>query len=614
MYLTFKKKQKQKQKNQKKNNQKHKTNNFFFKKKKKTIIKLNQIKPMRSSFSMGVRPHKFRITLLPLSLSLILSNPLSRLSILLKIGTSSVESQKYKTLKEIQFLEEKIVLETILYQDKKGLYQEKMAILDILQTNSRLASSIGCFKLDLGNLANGNNSSSLKNGDAKSFNSIGKNGDGGSLSHGNIGLKNGFLQKSFDVNLEKSIEYQGRIKFLVKMELLEENPNLSVCEDTKSQRSQKSRSFTPIRRAGTPNASASNKLKGAIIDVLGGNKITRIFKENSKITGNATKIENLMNIFANPTNLTGAEKNEKREDHLEFEEIRLEKMLNVLTLEKTQAEAKVNEKNINIKEKEKLSDELNGKIKTFQSENEELLKEINEIKRELGSIDRKRTENNIVNSEVYQIQKEIQKFEEQLENINLKKIQNEVAMKYTKQKCEEHDKNINKLREKLKETEFSASFQTHLYEELKKDYEKFQDEKKGIVSENNKKFDISEFERRILKNEQRLNEKSNIVQVLICKNQELDQILILHKKPSEESEKNNVELKKKLSETEQELNNLRTINSKLNESTNDKKKELEETQEKWIKYKQQTADLMNLIFEKGTPEILEAMDGVLTGT
>ena len=116
----------------------------------------------------------------PQSLSLVLSNPLSRLSILLKIGTASIESQKYKTLKEILFLEEKIVLETLLYQDKKGQYQEKMAILDILQTNSRLTSSIGCFKLDLGNLANGNNSSSLKRGEVKSFNSIGKNGDGSS--------------------------------------------------------------------------------------------------------------------------------------------------------------------------------------------------------------------------------------------------------------------------------------------------------------------------------------------------------------------------------------------------------------------------------------------------
>lgn len=571
---------------------------------------------MRSSFSMGVRPHKFRITLLPQALSLILSNPLSRLSILLKIGTSSIESQKYKTLKEIQFLEEKIIIETLLYQDKKGLYQEKMAILDIVQTNSRLSSSIGCFKLDLGNLANGNNSSSFKKGEMKSFNGGGgKNGDGSSLSNVNVALKNGFLQKNFDVTLEKSIEYQGRIKFVIKMELLEENPNMSICEDTKSQRSQKSRSITPIRRAGTPNASASNKLKGAIIDVVGGNKITRTFKDIAKITGSLTKSENLMNIFASSANLARTEKSERKEDHVEFEEIRLEKMVNVLKLEKTQAEAKVNEKNKNIKEKEKLADELNGKVKSFQSENEELLKEINEIKKELGSLDRKKTEDNVEqNSSEYEIQKEIQKLEEQLEDINLRKVQNEVAMKYSRQKCEEHDSNISKLKEKLKETEYSASFQTHLYEELKKDYLKFQDEKKGIVSEANKKFDIPEFEGRILENEKKIKEKNFCLQSLITKNQELEEVLKLFNKLSDESEKNRVELDKKLVEAEREVNNLRTINSKLEESTNEKKKELEETQEKWIKYKQQTADLMNLIFEKGTPEILEAMDGFLTGS
>lgn len=285
------------------------------------------------SYSMAASPNKFQIQLIFHKLELGLSNPTSKISLILRIGSQKITSpNSFKASKEINLQNTTLSFQPILYENKSGQYQEKIAQIDVCLTNSKLTNSIGIIKLDFAAYANQSTT----------------------------------FEKSEYIQMTRSVEYQGKVLFTVKGSLLEKG--VKVCEDFNkrdySEIGHSKRSLTP-----TPKSSARREINSYVPPPL----------------SVAQRKLNQMNRGSSKSPLRQKEETKEREPIAENEQITLEKMMKNLKLEKENKESELKFKKMQFLEKEKNLQELSAKLQLLEKENQELNEENQKISSELNN-------------------------------------------------------------------------------------------------------------------------------------------------------------------------------------------------------------------------------------
>ena len=400
------------------------------------------------SFSMGATPSKFQIEFLFHKLELMLSNPSAKISLILRVGTQKVESSnKFKALKEINLQETSLNISTLLYENKSGLFQEKTAQIDICLTNSKLTNSIGIIKLNLANYAN--NLSGLN------------------------------FEKSEYLQMQRSVEYQGKVLFTVKGTLIERNVK---CIDDYNKRdyseigSTNKRSMTP-----TPTNSARGKFLNVSNNLLAEKKITQMMRNSSR-SPIRKKTQDLV---------------EKKS--VENEQITLEKMLKTLKLEKENKENEMKMKTVELNEREKNLQDLSVRVKALEKENEELNNENDKILEELNKNkdflqQQQKTKN--TDEEIKEEKKTEANFKENeekfLENeknnekILMEKLELQIVLQMLKKKKEENLRNLQNLKQTLQQKEQEIDVLNKMYTDLNAEFDKIaaKDDRSPLVPTN----------------------------------------------------------------------------------------------------------------------------------
>lgn len=108
-----------------------------------------------SPFKMATVSHHLQFDFVLAKLELILANPLAKVSVNLSVAHQKVETQQRPKASKETILKETLSIKTNLYEDpKKGVFQEKIATLEVVLNNSKVTNVIGIAKLDLANYVN----------------------------------------------------------------------------------------------------------------------------------------------------------------------------------------------------------------------------------------------------------------------------------------------------------------------------------------------------------------------------------------------------------------------------------------------------------------------------
>lgn len=108
-----------------------------------------------SPFKMATIPHHLQFDFVLAKLELILANPLAKVSVILSVAQKRVKTEQLPKASKETLLKETLSIQTNLYEDpKKGVFQEKMATIEVLLNNSKVSNVIGILKLDLANYVN----------------------------------------------------------------------------------------------------------------------------------------------------------------------------------------------------------------------------------------------------------------------------------------------------------------------------------------------------------------------------------------------------------------------------------------------------------------------------
>ena len=542
------------------------------------------------SFSMGAVPNKFQIEFIFHKLELILSNPSAKISLILRLGSQKVESSnRFKAMKEINLQDTNLSISTILYENKSGQYQEKIAQIDICLTNSKLTNSIGIIKLDLGHYANQRSGPNFENSE--------------------------YLQ------MQRSVEYQGKVLFTVKGTMIEKGVN--YIDDVNK------RDFSEIgmnKRSQTPTPSISSA-RGKFVNVTGNiqaqKKITQMMRSSSKTPERKKKVEEI-----------------KQKDILiENEQITLEKMLKTLKLEKENKQNELKMKTEELKERDAGLQDLLNKLKAFEKENEELNKENENILEELiknkefllqqqktiedkGDIQIKEKTATLVNSNTkesnnkteLELDEKMADLEKNNEKLLMEKLELQIVLQMMKKKKDENLRVLQNLKQTLQQKEQEIDVLNKMYTDLNTEYSKIsnkEDNRSPLVPTNDqeecerkckvlleknisKQKDLQEIQEKIKNNKSKWEEKDK--ELGDWQKNEYD-ILIVNDKLKEKTislSAVRVNLEVNIKEIQQVLGEIEAV--------------YQDAEQKFFKTKSDLADIHNVLLEKGRIDMIEEIE------
>ncbi len=133
-------------------------------------------------------PYKYQLDFLLQKAELVLSNPLGKLSLVLRINNQRFETlQRPKALKEV-LLNETLQTTTTLYETQANLYEEAIVHIDLFLNQTRSSKIIGVVDLDITAMANEANQ--------------------------------GENQQEFVLIMDKSPEYKAKISLKIQMKFI----------------------------------------------------------------------------------------------------------------------------------------------------------------------------------------------------------------------------------------------------------------------------------------------------------------------------------------------------------------------------------------------------------
>lgn len=541
------------------------------------------------SYSMGAIPSKFQLEFIFHKLELILSNPSAKISLILRLGSQKQEVPiRFKAMKEINLQEVTIPIQTVFYENKSGLYQEKIAQIDICLTNSKLTNSIGIIKMDLALLAN----------QATTF------------------------EKLEYLQMQRSVEYQGKVLFTIKGNLIEKGTN---CFDDLNKREYSEigldkRSLTP-----TPKSSARNPLMKASKDIIAQRKITSLMRNKSK---SPIRQKEEVKLGESPEN----------------EQITLEKMLKTLKMEKEKTENSLKIKNEHLNASKNNLHELELMLQALERENQEINQEnkkvilelsknkeliekfhkpsqektlqerektINENNQFVKINDNKNTEENL-----QELEGKIAEVEKSNEKILLEKLELQIVLQMLKKKKDEYLRILQNLKTNLQQKDQEIDVLDKMYNDLQSEFSKISTKevtRSHIVPTN----DQDECEKKC----------KNLIEKNATKQKDLDKInenisLIKPKWCEREKELNN--LQEKFNEI---VSSISKYQEKIDSLNVDKKnieanilevshilKDIEESgkdaEERFYKAKHDISEIHNVLMEKGQVDLIEELEQI----
>lgn len=585
-------------------------------------------------------PYKYQLDLFLQKSELILSNPLGKLSFVFRINNQRIESlQRPKALKEV-LLNEAISSNITLYETSESNYEEAILHIDMFLNQTKSSKIIGVADIVLTNLANscnreeiGDNFSIImdKSPEYKAKLSLSinikclgieviekPNLNNKKRGHSNILKKNyEFEEGNSEILNSEDLDLKQKFHQIGKTRSVTPTPvsNSMAKQTMKSEIIEKKK---PINNRYTVNNTVDHEYKSEEIIDSGRKPQEKVEKtkkspqqiKDQNYTMSTPPVKKVLENIAVSTipNLsetinTTMETSAFKKDSEEYQPRRRDTFGYKGDDQENNEDVSILEEN---KDNTKQLENLKQENKTLLKEKvrlENLLAEMREVKK---TMEKEQNEKLVmISRENNSLKDELSKKNQEHKNLSVKNEEmmnileeKEIEVRRLEDLAAGLQKEILLLRKEIKENK-GTSGNSESIQQLKSVVQRLEEE---VQEKTNEKNEIYK------KKEEELKELKKANALLMENNTKLQQNLLAY---SKEFGNEKLELKEELKKIDEHRDNLKKELGRKDTKIQELEENFKSLQQRYVKTKEEVADIINLIFEKGGIELMEEIEGYM---